>query len=123
MAGLPGSKAIVSVGPPLFASGPSIGLMLVRLPVPVKATLASELKLQMPPTTAPKQLAGVLLARSVLAKTPESMVMPPRATPLVPDEPGLPGRPLREPPGDHASPPRGRAVGSGRAGASRPAVA
>ena len=81
----------------MLASGPSMGFTLVRLPVPVKATLASELKLQLPSTTVPEPFTGVLLARSVLAKTQESIVTPPVAAPLIPDEPGLPGEPLPEP--------------------------
>ena len=41
MAGLPGSKAWVCVGPPLFASGPRSGLALVMSPVPVRPQLVS----------------------------------------------------------------------------------
>ena len=36
IAGLPANRAWVSVGPPLFASGPSLGSVLLRSPDPVK---------------------------------------------------------------------------------------
>src|SRR5262245_14046292 len=45
MAGLPGSSAWVSVGPPLFWSGPSSGLVAFRSPGPAKAQVASLLRL------------------------------------------------------------------------------
>ena len=37
MAGLPDSNTCVCVGPPLFASGPIVGLVLFNSPVPTKA--------------------------------------------------------------------------------------
>lgn len=76
MAGLPASKACVSVGPPLLASGPSSGLALLRSPGPAKAQVASllrlwlncwgkatELPLQFPPAAL---LATIVLFRLAL---------------------------------------------------------
>src|ERR1039458_159380 len=87
IAGLPGSNVIVSVGPPLLASGPSMGFMFVRLPVPVKTQLASELRLCPASVIVPDQFAGLLLASSVLAKTHPIVLTPPTAVPLVPTLP------------------------------------
>src|ERR1035437_2630038 len=65
MAGLPGSNAMVSVGPPLSASGPSLGSVKVSPP------------------------AGVFETISVFTNRPH--VVPPHPDPLVPDVPlGLP---------------------------------
>ena len=43
MAGLPGKSACVKVGPPLSCSGPSIGFVLIRSPVPVRTPPPSSL--------------------------------------------------------------------------------
>ena len=76
MAGLPRSKARVGVGPPLLASGPRRGLVLVRLPGPGNAQLASDDKLWPPSLSGPKQLppdglsAKMLLMAVILAYQP-----------------------------------------------------
>ena len=44
MAGLPGNKAWVNVGPPLFCKGPNIGSVLVWSPGPFRKPLPSSLQ-------------------------------------------------------------------------------
>ena len=45
IAGLPGSRAMVCVGPPLLCKGPRSGSVLFRSPVPLKLQLSSLLRL------------------------------------------------------------------------------
>ena len=89
MAGLPGSNAMVSVGPPLSASGPIFGSVLFMLPMLVKLPLPSELRLWPPSVTDPEQLPP-FVARSVLIMKPPLMP-PPTPSPLEPPDPGKPG--------------------------------
>src|SRR6266511_2762905 len=56
IAGLPGSKPMVRVGPPLSARGPSFGSVLFRLPGAEKAALASEQMLCPASLITPRQL-------------------------------------------------------------------
>src|ERR1035437_7809403 len=93
MAGLPGSNAMVSVGPPLFASGPSFGSILFRLPRAVNWQLPSELRLCPASVTQPEQLTEFVASR-VLTRTQPLLLMPPAAAPpLMPARPGPPSQP------------------------------
>jgi hypothetical protein len=72
IAGLPVNNCRVSVGPPLFASGPSSGFVLFMSPVAANAHVASLLKLCPSEVIAPVatlQLLAPLFASSVFLRT------------------------------------------------------
>src|SRR5712671_6951250 len=85
MAGLPGNKAIVGVGPPKSPSGPSSGSVLLKLPGAVNWQLASELRLFPSSIKTPKQLLPErLFATIVFCRIGELLVVklpPPKPTP------------------------------------------
>src|ERR1017187_6862414 len=76
MAGLPGSRAIVKVGPPLSASEPSFGSTLFMLPAPVKVQLPSELRLWPASVMTPEQFAGMFAASNVFSKRGDPQAEP-----------------------------------------------
>src|SRR6185436_11003575 len=87
-AGLPGSKPIVRVGPPLSASGPTFGSVLFRLSGAVRAALASEQMLWPRSVIAPRQLLleesppTIVLSRNVNAPLSVAMLAPKFRPPL-----------------------------------------
>src|SRR5262245_25207066 len=80
-AGLLGSGAMVKVGPPLSASGPSLGSVFTRVEVLVRLALASLLIL-CPPSITPTQLSAELLERRVLTTTTARVPPPPLVIPV-----------------------------------------
>src|SRR5208283_2754642 len=82
IAGLPGSRAMVRVGPPLSASGPSFGSMRLRLVEEVKVGVESELRLWPASVIVPEQLLPeVPPYRSVLTSVAPAVAKAPAVTP------------------------------------------